>query len=508
MRRRELLGLLGLLAGCHARSPSNVTLLYAADQLGYLAPCGCSEHQLGGAARAAAFIEQTSQAAPTLFIEGGNLLFATLQPSADERDQLHSKALALARSWERATAGSTRSFRLGAYDLSLGAEVAREALPSEPLLEAGRIVEIAGAKIGLLPLPTGTSAGLPANDGPNAEVLRKRGAEVIIAVVATPRLADAAELGAAAGADLALQAGVLDPVADTEEAAMLGGPVPVFRVKDKGRGLLEMTLHLLPSAPVPGLAVPETAEMRRARAADLDKVLASDKERLAAAQGSLRDLLELKVHDLTARRNGLLKPQAPPSDRSWVDFKFVALDDQQPEDPEVKKIFEEYTVEIGRKNLAAQKNKVCAPLKPGELHYLGGDSCRDCHPDPAAVYDGTQHPSAYKTLVDKSRQYDIDCIRCHVVGYDQPGGVCRLDKVDGLSGVQCESCHGMGSVHAASAGDVNMPVPKPGIAQCLRCHTPDNDTRFSQEQYVSHYLPAILGPGHGLPRKKAPTRGQ
>jgi hypothetical protein len=284
---------------------------------------------------------------------------------------------------------------------------------------------------------------------------------------------------------------------------MLGGRVPAFRVKDKGRGLLKLTLHLDPKASTPGLVVPETDEMRQGRAADLDKVLASDKERLAAATGSLRDLLERKVQDLTARHAELLQPQAPPSDRSWADFIFVSLDDKMPEDPAVKAIFNDYTAEIGAKNLAAQKTKVCPALTPGQLHYLGIASCRDCHAAAAAVYDGTKHPHAYQTLVDKKRQYDIECIGCHVVGYDQPGGVCRLDQVDGLSGVQCESCHGMGSAHAESAGGEDMPVPKPGISTCLHCHTPDNDTRFSPEQYVSFYLPGILGPGHGLPLKKA-----
>jgi hypothetical protein len=501
MRRPDLLLLLLPLAGCQAgrrtMAASNVTLVFAADQLGYLSPCGCSEHQLGGAARAAAFVEQTSQATPTLFIEGGNLLFSALQLSVEERDQLQAKALALARSWERATAGASRSFRFGPYDLSLGAQFAQQALSVGPPLEGGRIVEVAGSKIGLLPI-----SKEPAPSRLGSEELRKQGAEVVIAVVQAPRLAEAAELAAAAGADLALQAGVVDPVSDTEEAVMLGGRVPAFRVKDKGRGLLKMTLHLRPAASVPGLAVPESADLRQGRAADLEKVLASDKERLAVATGSLRDLLELKVHDLTARRDELLKPQATPSDRSWADFTFVVLDDQKPEDAAVKAIFDEYTVDIGRKNLAAQKNKVCPAPAPGQPHYVGVDSCRDCHPDPAAVYEATQHRSAYQTLVDKSRQYDIECIRCHVVGYDQPGGVCRLDQVGHLAGVQCESCHGMGSAHVDSAGDVTkIPVPKPGIETCLRCHTPDNDTRFSPEQFASHYLPAILGPGHGLPRR-------
>ncbi len=183
MRPLHLVALLALAvagqASCHSTAPGTVTLVYGADQLGYLAPCGCSEHQLGGAARAAAYVEQTSQSAPTLFVEGGNLLFGTLHPSVEERDQLQAKALALARSWERAAAGATRSFRLGPYDLPLGMELAQKALSSEPLLEAGRIVESAGNKVGLLPLSFSKEPGSPGQ----ASVLRQQWAQVVIAVV-------------------------------------------------------------------------------------------------------------------------------------------------------------------------------------------------------------------------------------------------------------------------------------------------------------------------------------
>ncbi|HUB09535.1 MAG TPA: cytochrome c family protein [Myxococcales bacterium] len=477
----------------HQPAERTLSLIFAADQLGYLSPCGCSEHQLGGAARAAAFLEQASAAAPTLFVEGGNLLFGSLHPAPEEQEQFREKAVALAASWERGAAGAARSFSLGPFDEALGDEFARRTLGAEPILEHARLVELAGAKIGLLPLAAGQTS--------TAAELRSQGADVVLGIAQAPKVGDALGLGAAAGVDLVLQAGVVNPVEDTDEAALLEGRLPAFRVKDKGRSLLELTLHLVPGQ-AGGLLVPEPMERRRERAADLDRVLASDRARLASAEGPVKELLVEKIRELQARKEALLQPEKPPSGRSWASFRFVELSDDLPDDPAVKAIFDQYTQAIGRANLAAQQHKICPAVAPGELHYVGVASCRDCHAEAAAVWDGTRHPHAYQTLVAKSRQYDIECIRCHVLGYDQPGGVCRLDQVGALGGVQCEACHGMGSAHVDSAGGTDVPIPKPGIDQCLRCHTPDNDTRFSRDTYASHYLPGILGPGHGKPLPK------
>jgi hypothetical protein len=124
----------------------------------------------------------------------------------------------------------------------------------------------------------------------------------------------------------------------------------------------------------------------------------------------------------------------------------------------------------------------------------GGDSCDDCHDEAAAVWAKTGHSHAYQTLVDKSRQYDLDCVRCHVTGYNQPGGVCRVDKVEGRESVRCETCHGAGSLHAADPTKTNI-IAKPGESECKGCHNPENSPNFD----FAKYLPHILGPGHGQP---------
>jgi hypothetical protein len=332
--------------------------------------------------------------------------------------------------------------------------------------------------------------------------LRKEGAEIVVALV-QGSLRDAQEWARAAGADLALQSGVVDPAQDTDQASVLGGGIPVFRVKDKGRSLLRLGFRL-PPGPLrtPNLAVLENEATRLARARDLETILKSDREKLAGTEGRFRELLEAKIDELSARREALLSlAPAPPADQRSVAFEFQDLTDQLPEDPAVAALFAKYTAQVAALNLAAQKDKKCPAVTEQQLHYVGADACRDCHEEAGVVWGKTKHRHAYQTLVEKGRQLDLDCVRCHVLGLDQPGGVCRLDQVGALGDVQCESCHGMGSAHVSSAGEEPVPVANPGIKTCLGCHTPDNDNRFSEETYASFYRPAILGPGHGKPSK-------
>ncbi len=492
---QALLAVLGLLSGCHRSQPATIQVAFAADQLGFIAPCGCSAHQLGGAARASAFLRQAVLRAPTLFIEGGNLLFRQLVLPEEERAQAKRKALALVQSWNvGASAAAGRLIAEGPYDQALGAGFAQAAFSGWPSLSAGpgRMVEVGGQKIGVLDLSATPT------DGSAADSLRGDGAKVVLALVQGP-MAQAAAWGQAAKADVVLQVGVRDPVQDTDEVAQTSGAVPVFRVKDKGRGLLTLTLHLVPAAKG-GLVVLESDQARAARAEELSAVIKSNQQRVTDAGGPLETVLRDKIAELTARRDALLQPvSAAPPDRSTLAYAFVDLDDQKPEDKDSQEIFAAYTAAIGKENLAAQAGKVCPAAKPGELSYVGIDTCKECHSEAVAVYDRTKHAHALKTLIDAGRQYDLDCVGCHVLGYGKPGGVCRLDQVGARANVQCESCHGPGSLHAESAGDTPIPVKKPGYDDCYRCHDPDNDTRFNRESFVARYLPAILGPGHGMP---------
>ncbi len=117
-----------------------------------------------------------------------------------------------------------------------------------------------------------------------------------------------------------------------------------------------------------------------------------------------------------------------------------------------------------------------------------------CHPDSTAVWNTTKHRHAYQSLLEKKKQYHLDCIGCHVTGWRQPGGVCRIDDVEGRDQVGCEACHGPGWRHT------QMPEKKYIVRAneaktCVGCHDQENSPHFEFERYRAK----ILGPGHGEP---------
>lgn len=110
------------------------------------------------------------------------------------------------------------------------------------------------------------------------------------------------------------------------------------------------------------------------------------------------------------------------------------------------------------------------------------------------MWQGTKHPHGYESLVSQGKQYHLDCVTCHVTGWKERGGVCRIDQVEGKTEVGCEACHGPGSGHVSVP--VKATIVRPTSAQaCTGCHDRENSPHFEFETY----LPRILGPGHGLP---------
>src|SRR5205085_10310562 len=100
------------------------------------------------------------------------------------------------------------------------------------------------------------------------------------------------------------------------------------------------------------------------------------------------------------------------------------------------------------------------------------------------------------------KQYNYDCTGCHVTGLNKPGGA-NLATVEkqALADVQCETCHGPGSIHVAEAG---LEEPKtltlaPDDRFCAdNCHTKQHSDTFQ----LQPYLRDVLGKGHGEKRRK------
>src|SRR6185436_10037606 len=144
--------------------------------------------------------------------------------------------------------------------------------------------------------------------------------------------------------------------------------------------------------------------------------------------------------------------EPPPSPQGKLAFavRFVPIEASSPEDPAVKAIVDRYDHDVGELNLAyARANgRDCAVPKKGEAGFVGNGPCLDCHKEAFPVWKASKHAHGLATLVEKGKQYHLDCIGCHVTGWQRTGGVCRIDKTAGREGIGCESCHGPGAVHS------------------------------------------------------------
>ncbi len=155
------------------------------------------------------------------------------------------------------------------------------------------------------------------------------------------------------------------------------------------------------------------------------------------------------------------------------------------------------------------------------ISYQTFVSCRECHVEQAKFQEGNLHSAAFLTLVARHKEENMDCVKCHSVGMDAPGGFTSLadafrresgdplpwqevkktfkgfpaagtdyrknpGKIRGdvermianfkragvakaFVSVQCENCHGPMEGHPF--GDIKPGKVEPKL--CIQCHTPN-----------------------------------
>ena len=162
--------------------------------------------------------------------------------------------------------------------------------------------------------------------------------------------------------------------------------------------------------------------------------------------------------------------------------RYVALDADLPDDPQAAQIVtaahDDFT---NVQKTSADANPAPAPQTVSqESPYVGASTCMNCHAAQYAVWEKTGHAHAMATLERKSQQFDNECVRCHVVGFNK-GGFQSLISTPQLANVQCEACHGPGRAHVAA------PAKGFGFMQtptgCVQCHTLANSPDFNFATY-------------------------
>jgi len=162
--------------------------------------------------------------------------------------------------------------------------------------------------------------------------------------------------------------------------------------------------------------------------------------------------------------------------------RYVALDSVIPDDTGAEEaVTAAHTEFTNQQNQAAQAAQEAPPIKTSPLlaadsPFVGGETCAGCHQKEHDVWVNTRHAHAMATLEKKSEQFDNECVRCHVVGY-QRGGFQTLYSTPQFSNVQCEECHGPGRQHANNPGKGYGFMATP--VGCMQCHKEPNDPDFN-----------------------------
>jgi hypothetical protein len=377
----------------------------------------------------------------------------------------------------------------GPLDDARGAAFHRElGLPEVPPATIHR-VEVSGHRVAVI--SGSTMRTLDAL----AATARREGAVFVVALVQSSLESTLPLLHEAPQVDLVLASQPRDELS-AEQNKLLGGQTKLAQVQNKGRSLLRVDLVLRDNGRASWLK--GTAER--------DRELFSLDERIELTRAQVNDpsldepmraLRKGKLEDLMQRRVALAaEPLVIPEQGNVAQAVFVPIEATIAREPRVAEVERRYNADVGALNLkwAQEHGQDCESPTANKPVLVGSATCGACHPESLAVWQKTKHPNAYKALMNEGKQYHLDCVGCHVSGWQERGGVCRVDKTVGREEVGCESCHGPGSQHLTLP--TKATILKPSKETCVKCHDHENSPHFDFDTW----LPRVKGPGHGQPK--------
>ena len=503
--------------------PEAAAIYFLSGLKGYTEPCGCTvDVLLGGIDRIAAYVEDVRKLHPEVhFLDAGDWLFDSAEIPEHLQPQEKAKAGVLAAAYRRM--GALFSVP-GDRDLALGTEFylsMMEEAKMKPLaanlsfdgedLDSSLEVEIDGHTVLFVgagdPEIYRDVDGVEATDAVVAvqEVTRAAQADAVVLVFQGSPLRAEAMADRLEGVDFAVVGH--DPRLDDD--ARKFGTTRILEAYDQGRYVGRLKLYGLQNA---GEFVDGRAAVREERQTvdqQIDRVrrdLRLLEIRAGGAESPMVERLEQRLEQLEQRRRKLLAEgiEIPDEHRSFL-YEPVPMEPGYRLHEEIRQKRLAYNESLAELIAHIERNPL--PVSPGEPTYVGTRECASCHYEAHNFWQQTAHSSAVATLEARHKKYDQNCIGCHVVGWEKPGGsvLGKLVYEEDLNGetitkdlreVGCESCHGPGSKHRAQPldeqGQPQHINRRPDETACMQCHVPDHSPTFDFDVYVRQ----ITGEGH------------
>ena len=195
-------------------------------------------------------------------------------------------------------------------------------------------------------------------------------------------------------------------------------------------------------------------------------------------------------------------------------YQRVPLDSRFAASAEMKLLMTAYQDELKRSGFSGLGLRaVPHPQEQTHGKFVGSKKCQSCHEPSYDIWRKSGHGRAYKTLaeLDPPRQFDPECISCHVIGwhptgfFPYQGGYRSRKDTPQLIDTGCESCHGPGGAHVkaemGSDETLKEKFRKTAVVtkaqaensqqhQCRNCHDGDNSPDFDFKTYwpkIEHY---------------------
>lgn len=488
-------------------NPKQLTLLVTTELQGNIEPCGCTSDPMGDLARTAELVARArSGGNPVLVLDGGSTLFGhtELPTSLAAQEKLKAEVLTelLTGSIALDAAG------LGPYDLAAGKalSIPRHAvnvpagagvpLAAPVLIDAdGVTVGIFGAVDPTALAPLRIEARDPIPDARAAVAdLRKRGAVVVVALLHMVRGRASDLVKAVPGIDFALvgrNAPEPDRIRDEPFAV---GDTWLFQPANRGQIVSRLELSVRGSGRFhDAIGVSRAAIEIERIAADIER-LEAELARWKADPSADPSFLATKDRELAGLRATRTKlsesPTDVPAEGPWFVFEQVRIKKGLPCSANVVSAKRAYDKAAGDANAAAAAGVKPTPAEPGTAGYVGVEECAFCHEEAVAQWKTTKHFDAWETLVKDDKQLNLDCIGCHVTGFSKPGGA-NLGFNESLRDIQCETCHGPGSLHVDADGKGHIALT-PAEELCVGCHNEKHSDTFQFEAYLRD----VTGKGH------------
>lgn len=514
-----------------AEVDTSFTLFATTELRGQLEPCGCSTEPHGDIARSAQIVDRAHREENAIFVDGGSTIYSSPSLADDRAVQERKRAEFIAELFDSDLRAA--AVGLGPYDLSEGPErvaPARAAAnlrgaPNLELAEPG-LVEAGEHRVGLFGVVSeGALAEAEPEGGLDLEIddpaevaaerareLREDGADVVIALAHMTGSEAEALAGEAPAVDFVL-VGQDAPEPEGVDGPRRVGDTWLFQPANRGQVISRLDVSVSGEGRFEDALGPDRAEERAGQIEEQMETLSADLEEWRADPDADPEFVEGREDDLAELERELEEledePLRAPETGNWFTLSQIPITEERDCHEEVQARKLDLDEAIGKANLEHLEDREPEPAPEGEPHYVGGEACAACHVEEAEFWDDTAHAAAWETLEDYGKQYDLDCVSCHVTGYERPGGS-NLAHNEGLRDVQCEVCHGPGSLHVEAGGDEDTPTVArtPPESLCVDCHNEEHSDTFEYEAYLRD----ITGPGHGASFREelgdGPTGGE